>query len=433
LPGRARIGPLAPALAIGAAGLAIALATGHDSGASRVTLPPAAGDGGSGPASHVSFLQKLIPPPATARVPGPAAPRSVADLAKRLPLERAVAQLFLFGFEGTDATSPVIGELGRLDLGGVVLDERNYDSPQQLAGLTGELTATAAQATHVPPWVLAEQDGGDFSAFPDLPPSHPPGDFHNPRGAAAAMAGAMAAVKALGVNGLLEPDVDIGSDDSAIGAQAFSGGAAEVADYGRLTAAACVAQRIFCAAKHFPGMGAATTATDEGPAQVGLSLRDLEARDLLPFAAAIKAGVPAVVVGEGLYEPDSFVTPAALSKAIIGGLLRRRLHFDGVAITDDLADPGVSTISQVPDAAVEALRAGADMLYVSGGAGEQEAAYNAVLNAVRAGRIPEPRIREALLRVLIAKQAYGLLTSAAAAGATGTSGPTGTTGSQASG
>src|SRR5215218_2607952 len=128
-------------------------------------LPAATGDG-SGPASHVSFLERLIPPPPE-RAAGPTAPRSLADLARRLPLERAVAQLFLFGFTGKDASAPIFQELKRLDLGGVVVDGGNYDSAQQLSGLTSQLTAAAAGAKHLPPWIMAEQDGGDYSQFPD--------------------------------------------------------------------------------------------------------------------------------------------------------------------------------------------------------------------------------------------------------------------------
>jgi beta-N-acetylhexosaminidase len=182
-----------------------------------------------------------------------------------------------------------------------------------------------------------------------------------------------------------------------------------VADYARRSVAACRQLVLFCAAKHFPGIGAADIPTDEGPAQIGLSAAQLGQRDLVPFAAAVKAGIPGIVVGEGLYEPDNFVTPAALSQKMIGGLLRKQLRFGGVAITDDLADPGVSSFAQIPDAAVEAVKAGADMVYISGPLSDQEGAYTAVLNATRRGAIPEARVREALLRVLITKRGYGLL------------------------
>jgi beta-N-acetylhexosaminidase len=361
----------------------------------------------------VSFLERLIPPPPQ-RVAGPAAPRSLADLARRLPLERAVAQLFLLGFTGKDATAPIFQELKRLDVGGLVVDGGNYDSAQQLAGLTGEITAAASAAKHLPPWVMAEQDGGDYSQFPDLPPTQAPGDFDKPADAAAAMTSAATTLKALGVNGLLEPDLDVaGSGDtpSALGAQAFGDDPAAVADYGRRVISSCRQLAMLCAAKHFPGIGAADTLTDEGTAQVGLPLDQLLRRDVVPFAAAIKAGITAIVVGEGLYEPDDFVTPAALSRKIIGGVLRKRLRFGGLVVTDDLADPGVSSLVQVPDAAVEAIKAGADMVYISGELSDQEAAYTAVLNAVRAGDIRESRIRESLLRGLIAKGGYRLLVS----------------------
>jgi beta-N-acetylhexosaminidase len=380
---------------------------GDDGTTTNLRLPAATGNG-DGPESRVSFLERLIPPPPQ-RVSGPAAPRSLADLARRLPLDRAVAQLFLFGFTGKDPNAPIFRELQRLDVGGLVVDGGNYDSAQQLAGLISRLTSVAANAKHLPPWVVAEQDGGDYSQFPDLPPSGAPADYSSPQDAAAAMTAAAATLQALGINGLFEPDLDVSDTESPLGARAFSDDPDAVADYARRTIAACRKLVMLCAPKHFPGIGAADSVTDEGTAQVGLSLDQLMARDVIPFGAAIKAGASAIVVGEGLYEPDDFVTPAALSSKIIGALLRGRLRFGGLAITDDLADPGVSSLVQIPDAAVEAIKAGADMVWISGELSDQEAAYTAVLNAVRSGEISAGRVRQSLLRVLVAKGGYNLL------------------------
>ena len=106
----------------------------------------------------------------------------------------------------------------------------------------------------------------------------------------------------------------------------------------------------------------------------------------MPFRAAIEAGAPAVLLSHGLYAADDFVVPGSLSRRITTDLLRDELKFKGVAITDDLADPPITALGTVPDAAVKAVRAGADMLYVSGPAGDQQAAYVAVLRAVRSGR-----------------------------------------------
>jgi beta-N-acetylhexosaminidase len=169
------------------------------------------------------------------------------------------------------------------------------------------------------------------------------------------------------------------------------------------------AQRLFGAAKHFPGLGAADQLTEVGPASVGLDLDDLRKRDLIPFRAAFEAGVPAVLLSSGLYAMNDFTRPASLDRSIATGLLRDELGFAGVAITDDLADPAISTSYSVPDAAVMALRAGADMLFISGSPGDQQAAYTAVLRAVERGRLSRRRLDEAVLRDLRAKWDYGLI------------------------
>ena len=119
--------------------------------------------------------------------------------------------------------------------------------------------------------------------------------------------------------------------------------------------------------------------------------------------------MPAVVLSHAFYATDDFSVPGSLSSKIATDLLRRREHFSGMAITDDLADPPIASVSSVPDAAVQALRAGADLLYISGPASDQRAAYVAVLRAVRTGKISRARLDEAVLRILDAKRNYGLI------------------------
>jgi beta-N-acetylhexosaminidase len=116
-----------------------------------------------------------------------------------------------------------------------------------------------------------------------------------------------------------------------------------------------------------------------------------------------------VLISNGSYTTDDFVIPGSLSKAIATDLLRDQLEFEGVSMTDDLASPAVTAISSIPDAAVDALNAGVDLVWISGPRGDQEAAMNAVLNAVQAGDISRERIDQAVLRALTAKQAVGLI------------------------
>jgi beta-N-acetylhexosaminidase len=399
------------ALALAAGVSGVVVGAGHDGNerdaASNVPTP-----GRGAPQERVSFLARIVPPP-TQRQPGgggAAVPASVADLARRLPVERKVAQLFLFGFRGTDLTAEIFGRLRRLDVGGIVITGQNYTDATQLGSLAGEAAVIASEERHVKPWVMTSQEGGELNSFPDLPPAALPADLGSAAEAGSGAKDSASALHSLGVNGVLGPVVDVGTETgSALGARVYSDQPDLVSAYAEETVGAYRAEHVFSAVKHFPGLGAADQSTEEGPATVGLGLDELRARDLIPFEAAIDAGVPGVVIGHALYALNDFTVPASLSKAVATGLLRRELRFKGVAITDDLADPAITTIHTVPDAAVQALLAGDDMLHISGGPGAQQSAYVAVLRAVQRGRIPRRRLDQAVGRILLAKQDYDLI------------------------
>jgi beta-N-acetylhexosaminidase len=398
---------VALAVCAGAAGIVIGAAGGDDDDSASVPSP-----GRATPKEHISFLAKLVPPPADRkRARGPAFPKTVADLARRLPLERKVAQVFLYGFRGTDSSAAIFGRLRRVDLGGIVLGAQNYFNATQLGGLAAQATAVARQRRHVPPWVFASQEGGELNSFPDLPPSAAPADM---RSAAEARTQAQASAKtlrSLGINAVLGPVVDVGGSEtgSVLGSRVYSDDPKEVAAYAGASVRGYRAEHVFSSASHFPGLGASDQSTQDGPATVGLGLDDLRQRDLIPFKAAIDAGVPGITVSSALYPFSDFTVPASLSSQVNTDLLRSDMRFHGVALTDDLADPAITTLESIPDAAVKAFRTGSDMLYISGDAGDQQAAYVAVLRAVRRKKITRARLNAAVGRILLAKQGYGLI------------------------
>jgi beta-N-acetylhexosaminidase len=396
------------ALIAAAVALPILLAGGDNS--SPAPMPEASGQSGVAPESHTSFLSRIIPPPPE-RTSGPPVPRSVLDLAHRLPLERKVAQLFLLGFDGKGPNSPIFRDMRRLDVGGLVLATTNYSNPAQLSQLTDAAANVARRHGHVPPWILAAQDGGDQSAFADLPPELAPAEQPSAQAAGADAAASAITLHRLGLNGVLGPDLDVGSGEGThvLGNLTFADNATDVAHFARETVHQYTRNGMLTAVKHFPGLGLASQSPDDGPAQVGLSLEQLAERDLVPFKAAITAGAQAILIGPGLYASDDFVTPASQSPTIIDQLLRGNLKFGGVAIADDLEQAAISDSQDVSDAAIASILAGIDMVYISGPRGDQDAAYTAVLNAVRQGRIPESRIDEAVLRVLQAKVRTGLI------------------------
>jgi beta-N-acetylhexosaminidase len=398
------------AIAVVAAVVGVVVGAGHGDGGNGGSGVPSAGRGA--PKDHISFLAKIVPPlPESRRGAGPAVPKSVADLARRLPTARKVAQLFVLGFNGTDTSADIYGRLARLDLGGVVLAEGNYVDVSQLGTLANQAATVARRHHHVPPWVFASQEGGDLNTFPDLPPTAAPADLSSAREAEAQAHDSAKSLLALGINAVLGPVVDVGSSEtgSALGSRVYSDDPKEVSAYASAVVRAYRAEHVFSSAAHFPGLGATDQSTEDGPATVGLGLDELRQRDLIPFHAAIDAGVPGVTVSSALYPFSDFTLPAALDSKVDTALLRHEMRFKGVAMTDDLADPAVTTLNTVPDAAVRALRAGADALYISGGPGDQQAAYVAVLRAVERGRIPRDRFDEAVGRILLAKQDYGLI------------------------
>ena len=354
-----------------------------------------------------SFLARIVPSPA-AGLPGARVPGVIRRLVARLPVERKAAQLMLVGFQGADPSATFFRTLKRNDYGGVVFERRNYRDDVQLEAMTASIANATARKGHEPPLILARQQGGERSAFPDFPPAAAPGELAGLPDAVAEFKRTAKAFRSLGLNGTIGPPVDIAAS-SAIGTRAFSDEPDLVADYAKAGVSAFRRAELFTAPEHFPGIGGATADTDEGPAQVGLSLEELGERDLVPFRSAIRAGAPAIVVGHASYAPDDFVLPASLSRTFATDVLRGGLGFRGVAISDDLAAGAIaSTQPSVFKAAVDAIVAGIDMVWISGPPSVLSGIYRAILAAIKKGTISAGRLNTAVTRIITVKRELGL-------------------------
>jgi beta-N-acetylhexosaminidase len=356
-----------------------------------------------------SFLARVIPPPAGS-LRGARPGGRIARLVRSMPLERKVAQLMLVGLDGQDATAPIFKELRRRPYGGLMFEQRNYRDAAQFATLTAELRAQVRRARATPPLLGAVQQGGEWNALPALPPALAPADLGSFTEAAALARTTARTFKRFGLNAIWAPSLEVGSEDGgAMGTRAFSDEADQVAAYGQAMVKEFGRARVLAAPGRFPGLGAAAIPPEEGPPNVGLSSEELRVRDLVPYRTVLRAGVPAIVVGHGLYDADDFVTPASQSRNIAQNLLRGQLGFRGVAIADDLTLPAITTTTTVPDAALLSLQAGLDMVYVPGPPALVRETYDALLTAARRGRLPKGRIDEAVTRVLVAKSDLRLL------------------------
>jgi beta-N-acetylhexosaminidase len=397
------------AVALMVAVLGVAVVVVSDGDDEKAPTRPAPSAPKAKPVRSNSFLARIIPPPGGS-VPGARVPGVIRRLVARLPVERKAAQLMLVGFQGQDPSVRFFRTLMRTDYGGVVLERRNYRDPVQLEAMTASVVNATARRGHEPPLILARQEGGEGSAFPDLPPAAQPGDLAGLADAADQFQRAAAALRSAGLSGVIGPPADVARNEAgALGARAFSDEPGRVSAFTRAGVGVFRRAKLLSAPEHFPGIGGATQHTDEGPAQIGLSLEELQKRDLVPFRAAIRAGAPAIVVGHGNYVTDDFVVPASLSKTLTTDLLRGGLGFRGVAISDDLTAAAITTTQPSVDrAAVDAIVAGIDMVWISGPPSLQARAYRAILAAIRRGTISRARLDAAVTRIITAKRELGL-------------------------
>ena len=274
-------------------------------------------------------------------------------------LQADVGRLVVLGFEGTSAPGWLRKLLRERAAAGVILFGANVRSRDQLHALTGALQRAAGGGAIV----SVDQEGGTVRRVPWLGPGAQPGL----RSAAAVSRQTRAAargLKAAGVNLNLAPVADVAVGPSEMRSRAFAGGPGSVAS---LTAAAVrgyAAGGIGASAKHFPGFGRARANTDDAGVTIGASRRALE-RDLRPFGAAIRAGVPAVMVSHALYPAYDRHRIASQSSTLIG-LLRGRLAFKGAVLTDSMDAAAVLARSSLETAAVRSVSAGADLLLVGG-------------------------------------------------------------------
>jgi len=269
------------------------------------------------------------------------------------------------GFEGTRIPDDIAALAERSGLGGVILFARNCPS------LADVLALTAASRRLGPDvLVMVDHEGGRVHRLPEpftrFPPAATVGRTGDPR-LAAAVARAMAReLRAAGFDSGLAPVLDCLFDPAStvIGDRAFGPAPEAVTACGVAFVQAMLAHGVVPVAKHFPGHGRTPVDSHHALPDVDASLTDLERGDLVPFRAVLDARCPAVLVAHVRYRALDPALPASLSPQVIDGLLRTRLGFAGLVLSDDLEMDAVAGTWGVADAARRFLIAGGDLALV---------------------------------------------------------------------
>jgi beta-N-acetylhexosaminidase len=335
----------------------------------------------------------------------PAAPPGRSAVAS-LPLRRQLGQLLVSSFDGPRVPPYIQRRLRAGETAGVILFGRNAASADGLRSLTRTLQRSAGGGA----LVAVDQEGGPIRSVA----------FAGPQAGQAAQGGAAEVqrsaaasgreLRALGVNVNLAPVADVpASPSTALAGRSFSGPTAEVAARVRASVRGSRSARVAATAKHFPGLGAAAANTDDARVTIGSPRARLDAVDLAPFRAAIAERVPLVMASHALYPAYDRERIASQSPALLGGLLRGRLRFRGVVITDSLEAQAVLDRSNVAVAARRSIEAGADLVLMTGSASWNDV-FPALLREARHSPSLRRRVERSAARVLALKRGLGLRT-----------------------
>lgn len=353
---------------------------------------------------------------------GESEPESRVDkLLKSMSVEEKVGQIMVGFFRGAELSAEQRQRIRDLRLGGVILysSTGNIENTAQVAGLVTSLQNTARDAGGIPLFVSIDQEGGWICRITQGVTLFPGNMALGAGGSAelsASSAGIMAReLRALGINMNFAPVVDVNSNPAnpIIGVRSFGSSPEDVARLGTAQVKPYRDAGVLCSAKHFPGHGDTDVDSHLGLPIVRHDRARLDAVELHPFKAMVKAGVPMVMTAHVVVPAlDPSGLPATLSAPILG-VLRNEMGFDGLIITDSM---GMGAIVQgwgLEEASILSFLAGCDILLYGTDKGhepaEQDGIHRALVAAVRSGRISMERLDASVRRILTVKDSYGIL------------------------
>jgi beta-N-acetylhexosaminidase len=317
-------------------------------------------------------------------------------------MRRQAGQLVIAGFAGHSIPRDLRLLAREFDLGGIILFARNIEAPEQVAEVARDAQSLVKE---LPLWVSTDQEGGrvarlksPFTVWPPMLTLGRSGD----ETLAARFARALAAeLRAVGISLDYTPVLDIltNSRNPVIGDRALAERAEDVAKLGTVIIRTLQEEGIAACGKHFPGHGDTSTDSHHELPIVEHPPDRLERVELVPFRAAIAAGVASIMTAHVLIPALDAERPATLSPRIVDGILKQSLAYRGLVVTDDLEMKAISGKYGAAEAVVGAIAAGCDAVLMCGTDQDVQAgAIEAVIHAVEEGALPFKRVEDALAR-----------------------------------
>lgn len=337
----------------------------------------------------------------------------VEETIDQMTLEEKVGQLLVIGVEGTSFSSEMDNLIRNYHVGGVIIMGRNVATTNEMLQLINGIKK-ANEHNKIPLFLSVDEEGGRVSrmpvGIPKLPTSAQIGKLNDESVSYRAGTYLAGVLNEFGYNMNFAPVLDVNSNprNPVIGNRSFGSDPYQVAKLGISTMHGMMDNGIIPVVKHFPGHGDTVVDSHKVLPKVETTLESLRNVELVPFKKAIEEGADAVMVAHILFpalDPDY---PSSMSKAIITGLLRNEMKFEGVIITDDLTMGAIANDYTIPEAAVQSFIAGSDQLLVVRDYEVQLNTLNAFIKAIETGEITEERLNESVKRILTLKEKYSV-------------------------
>ncbi|TSC77747.1 MAG: beta-N-acetylhexosaminidase [Parcubacteria group bacterium Gr01-1014_33] len=288
-------------------------------------------------------------------------------------------------------------------IGGIILLGGNVKSEAQVRELIADLQKTARNPGDPPLFIAGDQEGGRVSRFHFLNELTPQRSVRDEYQAFLVGKARGTELRGLGVNVNFSPVLDVSEEPGEfMYARTFAGDSEQVTKLGIAMVRGYQKSGMVAVAKHFPGHG--ETPVDSHRTLPMLNRNDRAWEDhVLPFRTVIREGVEMIMVGHLKFPHIDPLYPASLSPFFVDEVLREELKYRGVIITDDLAMGAVADSFTLSDAAVQAVRAGADIVLAVKDRQDYNAVYTGLVRAVEQGEISQERINKSVIRILALK------------------------------
>lgn len=330
---------------------------------------------------------------------------------EQMTLEQKIGQMVMCGFQTPEIDDCAKALIEKYHVGGIIYFRRNVLNKEQVGQLSVDLQELNRKHTDIPLFISIDQEGGmvariDWDDITLIPSNMAVGAARDEKLAYESGRICGEELLRMGINMNFAPSVDVNNNakNPVIGVRSYGENSELVSKMGAAQIRGLQEANVAATAKHFPGHGDTAVDSHHGLASVPHDEERLFNVELAPFVKAIEEGVDCIMTAHVMFpafEPDSI--PATISSKVLTDLLRKRLGFQGVIVTDCLEMHAISKEYGIPEGTIRAVQAGADLILISHRYAEQSQAIEALIQAVRDGRISEEHIDASVDRILALK------------------------------